>query len=619
MAAEDTPSSFQVTRGRSREHVVSIDIVSGAIAGALPAPLAELDQIGFSVVNPDPEQDYRVLLGDVPVLNPTLGADDRDPEIGRVWGMRVEWETRSHFESCRGRTPVRLECRTAGTERPWSRVCEIEIAVVPLKISEARYEAMFAQLAALASQLVFDVVSKSRRAIGNSAGSRVRLRPSLGAEVELLEDWWSKIEDAIRQIEVSPARSTVRVASRRQCWGNERLTTRSLRKIASRTGVGVGTLVLPFAGETLVAVEFPRAWEHRVILGILNQFDERLTDCQQAIDEDIGFLEAERPFRDVRPASSSLSLYQTQDLPRLQRLRRLSTSLRQIRSAIGDARAKPVFAGLQALRHHPDSPVFLNQPPYRQIRTIYFRMQSMADRLTRFGVDERVKDTSKMYEHWVYIQLAIALRIAGLECTDVSTIVLPKLRRRGLRIDRRTQLTFIAGDGRRVVLKYEPWVSNATEAKARGDSLYRADNRPTALCPDIVLEVLDPSEGSRVHRVSYVAVIDAKYKASVRDEELDSVIGKYTSLRACVDDSQVVRQVWVVAPLTTEGIFPRESSVQWSPNGPSRPRTEHVHGRIGALPPDHVHYGTHDLVQDWVAPPIQRFADGLLRYLNLLA
>lgn len=117
----------------------------------------------------------------------------------------------------------------------------------------------------------------------------------------------------------------------------------------------------------------------------------------------------------------------------------------------------------------------------------------------------------------------------------------------------------------------------------------------------------------------YATVIDAKYKARVRDEELDSVIGKYTSLRACFDDSQVVKQVWVVAPLTTEGIFPRESSVHWSPSGPSCPRTEHVYGRIGALPPEQLRYGTDDLVQDWVAPPIQSFADGLLRYLNLLA
>lgn len=321
-----------------------------------------------------------------------------------------------------------------------------------------------------------------------------------------------------------------------------------------------------------------------------------------------------------RPAAASLSLYQSEDMPRVRRLQRLSASLRRLELAVADARHSPVFEGMRPLHHEPDSPVFLNQGPYRQIRSTYFAMRSAADRLVRFGVEERVKDTSKMYEHWVLVQLAFAIRLAGLTCADVNSLLVRSRNMRSLRIDRRTRLVFDAKDGRRLVLRYEPWISSANEARGRGrgETLYRADNRATSLCPDIVLEVHDATDLGSATRVSYAVVLDSKYKTRIRDEDLDGVIGKYTTLRACHDDSQVVKQVWVVAPLGREGVFPRESSVQWGPNGPSRPRTESVHGTIGAIPPEHLANDPHELVKDWIAPPIQLFAGALLRYLNLV-
>src|SRR5436190_1742336 len=82
----------------------------------------------------------------------------------------VVWGDAAHFDGARGRVWVRLASRPAGAGGLWQDRALLPVYVMPSKLSEARYEGMVAELRSLAAGLVFDLVSKSLRALGLGRG-----------------------------------------------------------------------------------------------------------------------------------------------------------------------------------------------------------------------------------------------------------------------------------------------------------------------------------------------------------------------------------------------------------------------------------------------------------------
>lgn len=151
-------------------------------------------------------------------------------------------------------------------------------------------------------------------------------------------------------------------------------------------------------------------------------------------------------------------------------------------------------------------------------------------------------------------------------------------------------------------LRYEPTIL-PREAAQGIDSLYRG-NSASPWTPDIVLEILTPSADLRDYRLAYAAVIDAKYTTVGNVWDRLQEIEKYREIRSVYTDSQIARQVWVAAPISTS-LQPRDEAVTWSSSGDVGANAlDVILGVIGADPAD----------RDQTGATLKAFVLGLLTH-----
>lgn len=110
---------------------------------------------------------------------------------GHLLGNRVLWNDGPHFESARGPVRVRLLSRQIGLGTQWQPRAECGVYVLPTKLGDRRYRAMFDELRSLAWGLVFDLVSKTVRSMGyGDAFSGMSVRSS-HLELRAIENLWA--------------------------------------------------------------------------------------------------------------------------------------------------------------------------------------------------------------------------------------------------------------------------------------------------------------------------------------------------------------------------------------------------------------------------------------------
>ena len=140
------------------------------------------------------------------------------------------------------------------------------------------------------------------------------------------------------------------------------------------------------------------------------------------IRQHIQGIEADRPFRQ-RSFDAGLSLYEVEDSPRLERLRQALGSAGKLRQEIAHVQGLDLFRDMPGALAVPAlalplTPVFEHVRPYRRIRDEFRRYLRSSLILLEDGFEERLKSTHRMYEQWVFLQLAAAFRQAGLTCTN---------------------------------------------------------------------------------------------------------------------------------------------------------------------------------------------------------
>ena len=263
--------------------------------------------------------EYRVWIGDRDP-EPGDGAMTSRP-VGAPRGSGVAWDEAAHFDGARGRVWVRLASRTTGSGQPWTPRAQLPIYVLATKLSEERYHVMVAQLRALAAGLVFDLYSKMFRSLqfAESAGS-VSSRSSQ-MELRLLERLWAALAPALLEVAADPVTQISVSRGVRPSWGGERLGQRTVARLAAegldprRPGAP-----RPFPAHAERFTETPKTLEHGILLGLLRFLEQRAADCTRGVRSHVDGIEADRPLRQRGPAGTK-SLYESEDLPRLQRLR----------------------------------------------------------------------------------------------------------------------------------------------------------------------------------------------------------------------------------------------------------------------------------------------------------
>lgn len=612
------PPEFALTRNDLAVVVTLLDRTG--TPSEVPA-VAEAQPVGFMLQRAEPDAEYRVRVGNALPGDAAALSSEAAVVTGRRFGPVVLWETQPYFESARGLTWVTVESRSA-VAPDWRPRATLRVAVQPSKLGEARYERMADDLRGLAAGLVFDLVSKSVVHLGpGSAASEPPSRVASGSsqlELRRLEDVWRQLAPALAEVERDPATRLERVVQPRYCWGGERLTPRALRTLTA-AGVDPRRTARPFRAAALVTQESTNTVEHERIVAVLHVLRGRAQACAGGAAGQRRRLEEDRGIRDLA-VHGEPSLWETVDRPRVERLVEAERRATALADAAGTVTDRPYLRDVTPAPGPLRTPVFDHVPAYRHVRTAAERLfrgsLTVADDA---GEAEQVKSTSRMYEQWVFLQLVAAFRRSGLRTDSVHQVVRAAgWQRYTLDLERGARVSFRVPDSDlAVVLRYEPWVFPRETARARRESVYRGRVGAAPWSPDVLLEVLAPTErAAQAPEVVYAIVVDAKYSRTLTDAHWDGS-RRYLDIKATHTDRQVVRQVWLAHPDPQGEITPHDSDVEWVAGELQLPRGDHLLGVLPLTPDDRERDAMDDLGDMAPTETALEFARGMLRYLNL--
>jgi hypothetical protein len=611
--------SFSVTR--NGDPIQTVEFGESLVQAGLSVDVGEVQPVGFQVLGREPNTEYGVWIGDI-AAETAQGAtkEAQGTVVGQAFGPYILWNDAPHFEGARGLVWIRLASRPAESSQLWRDRLLLPVIVVSTKLSEARYRAMYDELRGLASGLVLDLISKSLRSIALSKASGAPSVRSSLMDLRILERLWPTLANALGELALEPVKKLRIVQETRACWGSERLSPRAVERLAT---IGIDPrrhgLPLPFPASVERIAESGDTVEHRVIAGFLEFLEQRLEECGENIQRHIRAIEKDRPLRQ-RKATTGQSLYETEDLPRIRQLENQQERTQRLREQIRRARSIEPFRKVRAEFQLVNTPVFQNVEPYHRIRHGIHQYLNTGLIILDEGSDERLKTTSRMYEQWVFLQIAAAFRHLGLRCVDRQGLLHTTRRFRfTLDIDRGARVTFLSADGTAVSLRYEPWILPETTAQQAHETLYRGRIGSSAWSPDILIEFFTgQGVGDEPIDVDYAVVLDAKYSGRICEHHWTGT-DKYLEIRSTRSRRQIVRQLWLVHPsLDEEEIVMRDPAIRWTTDGPTCRRDETVQGMLSLLPAEHPSDECED--RGWISRPVDcaiRFAEGLLNYVGI--
>jgi len=539
----------------------------------------ETVRIGFEVDDYDDRVAYQIMIGDIPLFE--------QPQVRRT---RLEWPASPCLDGASGITPISL--RDAGNGTILARSLAL---VEPSKLTTSAYRLMFDDMRRISVELLLDLISKSRLALSQGTPPLHGGVQPLTARLELsqIRRFWQRFSSILAEILEEPhLELRSRTAIRRPKPG-ERLNAGVLRRFAQqglrafdpvRSG---GLLELPTAmlnrdtRENRVIVRFVDLLRRRVERSLIRAREERNMRLAR--------------LRAYGPDDAALTRFvQRREEPKIAKLQEIVEASEEVLTEM--SRAIRSFAvpvkrmAMQDFLHSFAGAIFRSHPQYSHAARLMRGFLNNTSIVVEQGDTESAKSIETIFEQWVFFQVSAALQAAGLSCISHNSIFEPIARDRfSVDLDRNAAIDFECLDKRIVRLRYEPTILPRQAAKGM-DSLYRGHSA-SPWTPDIVLEILMPGDDPRDYRLVYAAVIDAKYTTVENVWDRLQRIEKYREIRSVDTNSQIVRQVWIAAPIAAS-LQPRDEAITWSAEGDvGADPFDVILGVIGADPADPVQSG----------------------------
>ncbi|MDF7800015.1 DUF2357 domain-containing protein [Pontiellaceae bacterium B1224] len=541
--------------------------------------------------------EYNICIGDRSVIDEADGQN-----TARKFRSFLEWPEKMYFESARGFTDIHLEERLCGTES-WQRVGSFSLYVLPTKLGEERYETMTDDLQSLCGSLLLDLLGTSRwkhTDVSLSPGVSYRSKEE---ELRSLKQTWAQLRPLLDRIHRSPTSIVSKEMRKTAYWGMRELAPRAARDLARR-GVDPRNkaCVRPFMVDQPVLLETSNTREHQVLAAFLIRLQKRLIDIAKAISQHDASIQEDRAYRDISVGSGP-TLYQTQDLPRLQQLELARKSAEELYESIDQMRRRSPFVKCKPLFEWPGRQFFTQGPILKRVRDVIDRYLSSSSFWVGNAPGESItKLSSRMYEQWVLLRLVEDFRGCGLEF-KLWDEALQTSKNDRFTIDFERGLTFEVAltSQKRMRIRYEPWILPRDDAKKLGETLCHGNNASRVpWCPDIMIECFLEKDG---HQESlYGVAVDCKYTSRIVDHHWNAT-RKYMTIRSTSGNHQVVRQLWLAYPGLDSKLQMMDPSVTFDANGPSCSFAEKLEGIIPCMPGELS--GSQNLTQ---------FAEGLVRY-----
>jgi hypothetical protein len=587
------------------ETVAAAGLASAGIVAECEAVVDENNQYSFRLRRPSHDERYRVRIGDVSTQRYGLDVDLLIPE---EFEGTVEWRRFKYFESCVGAVELILLSQSQSNPE-WIPRIRSRLFVYPSKLGRQRYEAMIADLRRISGSVIFDYVSKITRNIDFKEEALSAFTGSLNAEVRLLEVTWDAIARPYKAICEDPMRGLRRVRTFVSPVDCSILDASSFARLAEhgidpRVHVSTAGVRVP----VMISRETLDILEHQIIRGALVWVCGKASDCRRRIHEKIrtradAFVPTQLPEAAVR----RLRLEAEDEM---QALKRLVVRVRTIERHIQSALRSPLIRDAATSTKVVVTPIFQHVQPYRHMLRAFLRYARAAYWTISEGSTESIKQTSKLYEIWVYIQIVAAFKALGFSATAIDGLYQADGERSlTLEFAQDTVITLTNAKGTRVRVRYDPWIEGRDLALKRRDGLCFSRSGGVVR-PDVVIEFLRGYTEASIPIVSYAAVIDAKYRR-VDGDDLDK-LQKYHRLASSVQPNgpDVALQLWLAHPANDEIVCYRQ---EWGERAPSPPQDLPTDGFLGLRPPE-VDSGEGASTQPGVAAI--RFVSQLLAWLE---
>lgn len=560
---------------------------------------SEQARVEFAVEGARPGYEYRVWVGKS--ARPKLEPDAVSKQSrGTIW-----WYCDCHFDSANGTTPVTLQSRPEDGSNCWTTVIEAELFVNPTKAGSESIKQMTEDVGRLSRGLLQDIYGKSERL------RDIQAMRTLRKQLRHPEDEVLGLESAVMQaaqildrIAEHPASRIVRTWRARKLRGDERISPRTMRRIMARghdvrQDTAGATVLMDVKTETF---DIP---EHRIIAGLLEEISDRARRCARFMSLAIKEIESYRRFRDFTISSNEHSLFEAEDVPKIEYLREGVRRAQQISRAAMRLRNNALIASVPAEALPVGAQLFGQSPEYRAALGLVRAVRNTAlAQVEGSSFIATGKDTGRLFEQWSFLHLIEAFRRAGLELGDWDHGLRLHVKSRFV-IDFRRGLTF---EGRlshntRVRFRYEPFVMGLRDAMDAGETLFRSDSA-IACTPDITIELQERLNDRWV--TQFAMVIDVKYTRNLKPPQWTQV-GKYAKIRT-VGGNRQVKHLGIVYLQDPERLDVwDDTSVTFTPDGLDCDPSDRVDFIIGVLPA---------AVKADGPSAFDRFAAGSLRYLR---
>jgi hypothetical protein len=501
--------------------------------------LEETDFLGFTIEDYPEDADFRIHLGDKQL--PSAAYHRRF----------IEWEKSQYLSNCIGKVPVILEARSKDSII-WRPVCSGEVICYPSKISRRQYKKMLQDISIISRGLILDIVSKTNSLFGWVATKSIDELSGV-EEYFLINQFLTRFEPILERINIDPGNRLTVTNIQSLCYGQENFTPKSLAQI-SRSGADPRKKGSnrPFQCEIQRKERTFDIWENRQIAALCSWVANRLSFVANKAQIQIDTIKRDKQWRQIAP-KGKMPLWDIEDAPRIAQLEASVDSCRKIQRRVSLYPKRFGFlegVGVTKLDLKP-TPKFTKDLFYSHAYV------AMVDFISNNGImfdsgkfEQKLKETSKLYEYWVYIIFFFYLkeRFPLSVVSEAPFLNLSANRDQYVMdINSGDHIVFSAQNGLRIVIHYEPKFMSRNDAEDIGSRLFRSSLRgKRPLVPDLLIEILSgPAESPKLE---YGIVIDCKYTTRIHEVHWNEVEKYQSQLFERIGLQNVANQLWIIHP-----------------------------------------------------------------------
>jgi hypothetical protein len=276
--------------------------------------------LGFSIENYLSDAEYRLNIGDIPLLEQ------------KIFRKNIEWERNQHLANSFGKIQITLEARKTGTEF-WNKILIVEAFSYPSKLTLVQFKRMLQDIAFVCKGLLLDVVSKARSSFGWITSKSIQDLSGIEEHV-IINQLLSRLEPIIERINRDPGSCLTASNIKWRCYGHENFTNRSLIQI-TKNGFDPREKgsARPFQCDIQRKDISFDTWENRQIKAFCKWVAERAALVSNKAQLQIDSITRDKQWRKLAP-KGQVSLWDLEDAPRLSVLEKSIRSCRKIQNKL---------------------------------------------------------------------------------------------------------------------------------------------------------------------------------------------------------------------------------------------------------------------------------------------